>query len=136
MVTGEYNSHVRDITRGKINNTIIHRMALRLRVRRATQVVLVCCNGERVLKGAQMKNVVVYESERDQGLSIVVDEGGKIAAVGYDSDVDARFAGAQYEKEIDASGCSVVPGLVDAHTHPVWTGDRVHEFAMKVSSCL
>jgi len=23
-------------------------------------------------------------------------------------------------------------GLVDAHTHAVWAGDRVHEFAMKV----
>jgi cytosine/adenosine deaminase-related metal-dependent hydrolase len=27
---------------------------------------------------------------------------------------------------------SIVPGLIDAHTHPVWDGDRVHEFAMKV----
>lgn len=27
----------------------------------------------------------------------------------------------------------VVSGLVDAHTHPVWAGDRVHEFAMKVN---
>lgn len=26
-----------------------------------------------------------------------------------------------------------VSGLVDAHTHPVWAGDRVHEFAMKVN---
>lgn len=26
----------------------------------------------------------------------------------------------------------LVSGLVDAHTHPVWAGDRVHEFAMKV----
>ena len=25
-----------------------------------------------------------------------------------------------------------IKGLVDAHTHPVWAGDRVHEFAMKV----
>ena len=25
------------------------------------------------------------------------------------------------------------PGLVDAHTHSIWAGDRVHEFAMKVS---
>jgi len=25
-------------------------------------------------------------------------------------------------------------GLVDAHTHAVWAGDRVHEFAMKVRS--
>lgn len=96
-------------------------------------MVLVCCNGERLLKGAQMKNVVIYEAEREQGLSLVVDEEGKIAAVGFDGDVDARFVGAQYEKEIDASGCSVVPGLVDAHTHPVWTGDRVHEFAMKLA---
>lgn len=38
-----------------------------------------------------------------------------------------------FETEIDASGKSVIPGLVDAHTHPVWEGDRVHEFAMKVS---
>ena len=28
----------------------------------------------------------------------------------------------------------MIPGLVDAHTHPVWEGDRVHEFAMKVGS--
>ena len=27
----------------------------------------------------------------------------------------------------------MLPGLVDAHTHPVWEGDRVNEFAMKVS---
>jgi imidazolonepropionase-like amidohydrolase len=24
-------------------------------------------------------------------------------------------------------------GLIDAHTHPVWSGDRVHEFAMKLA---
>lgn len=30
----------------------------------------------------------------------------------------------------------VVAGLVDAHTHPVWAGDRVHEFAMKVTVVL
>uniref|UniRef100_A0A915LAE0 Amidohydrolase 3 domain-containing protein n=1 Tax=Romanomermis culicivorax TaxID=13658 RepID=A0A915LAE0_ROMCU len=27
---------------------------------------------------------------------------------------------------------SVIPGLVDAHTHPIWEGDRVHEFAAKL----
>lgn len=27
----------------------------------------------------------------------------------------------------------MVPGLVDAHTHPVWQGDRVHEFAAKLA---
>jgi imidazolonepropionase len=23
-------------------------------------------------------------------------------------------------------------GFIDGHTHPVWSGDRVHEFAMKL----
>ncbi|GFN74919.1 imidazolonepropionase [Plakobranchus ocellatus] len=27
----------------------------------------------------------------------------------------------------------MLTGLVDAHTHPVWAGDRVHEFAMKLA---
>ena len=36
------------------------------------------------------------------------------------------------EEEIDATGMCVMPGLVDAHTHPVWVGDRVHEFSMTV----
>ena len=27
----------------------------------------------------------------------------------------------------------MIPGLVDGHTHPVWAGDRVHEFAMKLA---
>ena len=42
--------------------------------------------------------------------------------------------GCRFDLEIDASGKSVIPGLVDAHTHPVWEGDRVHEFAMKVGT--
>jgi imidazolonepropionase len=34
---------------------------------------------------------------------------------------------------IDSSGQSAVPGLCDAHTHPVWLGDRMTEFSMKLS---
>ena len=34
---------------------------------------------------------------------------------------------------IDAGGQAVIPGFVDGHTHPVWAGDRVHEFAMKLA---
>lgn len=37
------------------------------------------------------------------------------------------------DKDLDGSGMCVLPGLVDGHTHPVWAGDRVHEFAMKLA---
>jgi imidazolonepropionase-like amidohydrolase len=36
-------------------------------------------------------------------------------------------------KHVDCKGGSVIPGLVDGHTHPVFAGDRVHEFAMKLA---
>ena len=37
-----------------------------------------------------------------------------------------------YCKKINAKDCCVLPGFIDSHTHPVWEGDRVHEFQMKV----
>lgn len=57
---------------------------------------------------------------------------GLIEAVGHDSEIGSKYKEEQFEKIIDASGQCVLPGLVDAHTHPVWAGDRVHEFSMKV----
>ena len=51
----------------------------------------------------------------------------------YDDILDSTFSQDSFNEVIDADGCCVLPGLVDAHTHPVWSGDRVHEFSMKVS---
>lgn len=34
---------------------------------------------------------------------------------------------------ISVEGKVLLPGFVDGHTHPVWSGDRVHEFAMKLA---
>src|SRR2546429_9913279 len=34
---------------------------------------------------------------------------------------------------LDAAGACVIPGLVDAHTHPVFAGSRADEFAERVS---
>lgn len=63
--------------------------------------------------------------------------------------VQAKYADAHFEVDLDCTGMSIVPGasrnliekidlmplagFVDAHTHPVWAGDRVHEFAMKLA---
>jgi len=35
--------------------------------------------------------------------------------------------------QLDAAGACVLPGLVDAHTHPVFAGSRADEFAERVS---
>ena len=34
---------------------------------------------------------------------------------------------------LDCKGGCLVPGLIDGHSHPVFAGDRVHEFAMKLA---
>lgn len=53
--------------------------------------------------------------------------------MGTDSEIAKKFEQESFDHVIDATGCCVIPGLVDAHTHPVWAGDRVHEFAMKLA---
>ncbi len=59
---------------------------------------------------------------------------GCIHDLGRDADIENRYANLSslVKKTIDVTGKVVIPGLVDGHTHPVWDGDRVHEFALKV----
>merc|ERR1711994_273006 len=53
--------------------------------------------------------------------------------IGTDEEVSAKYSPQSFDQILDAKGGAVVPGLVDGHTHPVWAGDRVHEFAMKLA---
>ena len=55
--------------------------------------------------------------------------GETIAAVGPSAELCARYP---HEPGVDASGCVVMPGFVDAHTHLVWAGDRAAEFEMRL----
>lgn len=103
-----------------------------LRIRNARQVVQVCANGEQFKAGAAQNELAVLEHG-----SIIVDLQGKIAAVGSDGDVaqwvDRQPQPVSFEKELDGSAFCVLPGFVDGHTHPVWSGSRVGEFAMKLA---
>jgi imidazolonepropionase len=74
----------------------------------------------------------------DQGrLRVVADaairaEGGRIVFAGPEEQYK-HVRGAPANVSIDARNATVLPGLVDAHTHPVWAGDRAAEFARRLA---
>ncbi|XP_062405293.1 probable imidazolonepropionase isoform X3 [Sardina pilchardus] len=100
----------------------------RLLVKNARQVVCVCSEGQSFLLKHQTQNLAVMENA-----SLVIGHDGLVKAVGGAKEIDERFHGSSFESVLDVSGLCVIPGLVDAHTHPVWAGDRVHEFSMKLA---
>ncbi|XP_063045304.1 probable imidazolonepropionase [Engraulis encrasicolus] len=100
----------------------------RLLVRNASQLVCVCRDRQSFLLKEQMQDLAVLEEA-----SLVVGHDGLVKAVGGVKEIDEQFSGSSFEKTLDATGMCIIPGLVDAHTHPVWAGDRVHEFAMKLA---
>nr|XP_020469288.1 probable imidazolonepropionase [Monopterus albus] len=100
----------------------------KLLVKNANQVVLICNNGEKYLTKHGMQNLCVIENG-----SVVIGSDGLIKAVGPAEIIRAQYSDASFQRVIDATGMCVLPGLVDAHSHPVWAGDRVHEFAMKLA---
>ena len=63
------------------------------------------------------------------GAGVAVDA-GRIVAVAPDAELRARFEG---RRELDARGGTIVPGFVDAHTHPVFAGTREREFEMRTA---
>ena len=57
--------------------------------------------------------------------------GDKIVGVGPTEDIMARFKGEDTDL-IDATGKTLTPGLVDAHTHLIWAGWRDEEYEMRL----
>lgn len=68
---------------------------------------------------------------RIPGSSVAI-RGERIVAVGAQSDISAEFDGSG-ARVIDASGKVVAPGFVDSHTHLVFGGSRVEEYAASVT---
>ena len=73
--------------------------------------------------GAEMRDLRIVE---DGGMLV---EDGRIVAVGLSRDIEASSA--HGTEVIDASGRVVLPGFVDAHTHPVFAGSRADEFEQR-----
>lgn len=87
-----------------------------------------------VLRGAG--RLVTCDPARDGTLGVI--EGGALAAregsivwVGSDADLAGAVTVAAGAIEIDAEGAAVLPGFVDCHTHLVFAGDRLDEYAAR-----
>lgn len=74
--------------------------------------------------GDAMSDLAIIE-----GGSVAVDEDGRIAWVGAAADVPASFADAPRS---DCTGLTLMPALVDSHTHVVWGGDRRDELELRL----
>ena len=55
--------------------------------------------------------------------------GERIVAVGSISDISRAYTS---ENTVDASGCAVLPGLIDPHTHLIFAGTRADEFELRL----
>jgi imidazolonepropionase len=71
----------------------------------------------------QMRELAIV---RDGGMLI---EDGRVVATGPSNEI-AKSVPADADV-VDARGKVVLPGFVDAHTHPVFAGDRIDEFEMR-----
>jgi len=56
---------------------------------------------------------------------------GRVVWIGEDGELESQVT--LDGDQLDASGACVIPGLVDAHTHPVFAGSRADEFAQRIS---
>lgn len=80
--------------------------------------------GSAAVPGTDMNAVLVVP----RGAVAVAD--GRIAAVGTEAELLERY---DARETLDARGGTLVPGFVDAHTHPVFRGTREGEFEMRTA---
>lgn len=87
------------------------------------QLVTVAARGQGAKTGAGMRDLGIITEAG------VLCRDGVIAWVGPMSAWHASLE--EGFPEVDASGCVVLPGFVDSHTHMMFAGDRAEEFALR-----
>lgn len=84
------------------------------------------------LEGAALKqgrHIQVEDLSLLKQAAIVVDK-GRIAWIGPSKKIPRQLSQKNF-REIDLTGKTVLPGLVECHTHTVFMGDRAAEFEMR-----
>eukprot|EP01095_Lingulamoeba_sp_RSL-Kostka_P012089 TRINITY_DN472_c0_g2_i1.p1 TRINITY_DN472_c0_g2~~TRINITY_DN472_c0_g2_i1.p1 ORF type:complete len:438 (+),score=167.32 TRINITY_DN472_c0_g2_i1:382-1695(+) len=102
----------------------------KLRIRNAKQVVAICNEKQPYLLGDDMDNILILEDT-----TILVNLDGNIEIIEKESVLleDETYNNINIITDINAENYCIVPGLIDTHTHPVWSGDRVNEFSLKLA---
>ncbi len=83
---------------------------------------LATSTGVTARRGAELGAIDVIRSP------LIAIDAGRIVALGPRDELRARFVG---RVELDAAGGTLIPGFVDAHTHPVFVSTREEEFELR-----
>lgn len=78
-------------------------------------------------RGTEQRDLLILRE------SIIASREGVIVYVGRASDAAASIDIAPGATRIDATGCTVIPGFVDPHTHAVYAGNRDDELRQRLS---
>ncbi len=100
-------------------------------VKKATLIIknigqLITMQGPVPRLGAEMKNLGLIENG---GVGAA---GNEIIAVGKSDDIEGKLDLAEGCRVVDAEKAVVTPGLIDPHTHPVFSKTRENEFEMRL----
>lgn len=82
---------------------------------------VVTCAG----KGPKNKQEACDLGVIEHGAVVLVD--GVIVDIGSQDQIRTRWTG----DRLELPGSCLIPGLVDPHCHPLWSGDRKHEFKLR-----
>ena len=82
--------------------------------------------GDSPKRGGEMSNLAIVEN------AAIASRNGKIVAVGREDSVISEISLLENARETDANNKIVTPGLVDCHTHLVFSGSREDEFYLRI----